>query len=568
MTTQAAPEIESSLTRRGWILAWLLLLAFVLVLYVPYAINGGFSIDDWGVIKVDHDHPGFWDCYRAWFPLFSNRPLAPAVLTVLSKVYRDNPLPYIVTNLLCLFLAMGFFCLAVRRQLGGVFCLLFMFLGSVPAISSAVIFSPVMQSTATVSVLLWALSLWITVRAAQTGRYSFWGYVPLLMGMLIYEIILPLMVMTVLLPMIVRPPLTAQATQPTLKRNLLRYALPPAAVLLAVAVLQKVIMPHFMEVYSRLNFTSLRAVLGLASWSFACTVGQAWIYVASVPQILTAESGKYHILVLLALAVTLRGLLSKAGPYPNPQRRNWLWVLVLAVLACSMLFVLSGSPANFSGGYKTRGLTSTWLTWSMLLAFLASQYQRRWPLAAVLLVGLFSANAFLVQRDNYIVSWRLQNQVRNSLDTKARELQVPRGAVVFGDVPGYVGGRLNFAEVFLAPWDWGASASLRTAGVFADGIPLTSQMIKDGEIERKDSIVVFSNYWEGDLSKSWFFQFNPSTNRGTLRKIEGPQDWDRLMQDLAQQTLNRRDPLVEDDMKKLIPYQSRSTPRRTTPLSR
>ena len=67
----------------------------------------------------------------------------------------------------------------------------------------------------------------------------------------------------------------------------------------------------------------------------------------------------------------------------------------------------------------------------MLLACLPSLSARRIPQilcrVAVLSVVALAVASFMVQRDNYILSWRLQNQVVNAFVTKAEEVGLPPG---------------------------------------------------------------------------------------------------------------------------------------------
>jgi hypothetical protein len=63
------------------------LIAFCLAVYIPLIMYGGIIVDDWGDIAHNLDCNGFFHCYQTWFPLFSNRPLAPLPITASTFLF-------------------------------------------------------------------------------------------------------------------------------------------------------------------------------------------------------------------------------------------------------------------------------------------------------------------------------------------------------------------------------------------------------------------------------------------------------------------------------------------------
>jgi hypothetical protein len=63
-----------------------LLLAFEGLLFLgadlPLLIKADISVDDWGDFFHNLNCNSFGACHQSWFPLFSNRPLAPLSITV------------------------------------------------------------------------------------------------------------------------------------------------------------------------------------------------------------------------------------------------------------------------------------------------------------------------------------------------------------------------------------------------------------------------------------------------------------------------------------------------------
>ena len=252
----ATADTNKCLRSFGWILATVV----IFLVYAPYVIWGGIIIDDWAVVYhlADSPHPpSIWESYLSWFPLFSNRPLAPIALALTSHLFAGCPRGFILTNLCFWFGAILLLIAAVRPYHGPVFGYLLLLLAAFPAISSTVIFSPAMQMLGTISIFLWALSFWLLLREVACDRYSCVPYLLLLAALLTYEIILPLLSLTVLYPLALRPSNSTDRPSRRFSTCLAKYVLPVVLILLALLILQKWIMPRFMVVDSRLRLPRL-----------------------------------------------------------------------------------------------------------------------------------------------------------------------------------------------------------------------------------------------------------------------------------------------------------------------
>ena len=139
-----------------------LLLAFVglflLAAYLPLLLQAGISVDDWGDISHNLDCNSFIACYQSWFPLFSNRPLAPLPITVLTFALGTWYAGYLWINSLIYLLAIGVCAKVIRQLLNSNQAFIFILFAAIPMIAMPVITSPINQSTATVSFLLWSYS--------------------------------------------------------------------------------------------------------------------------------------------------------------------------------------------------------------------------------------------------------------------------------------------------------------------------------------------------------------------------------------------------------------------------
>lgn len=176
---------------------------FVLGVYFPYILKGGWTCDDWMIVDHLQSHPGFWDYVCSWFPIFSARPLAPLILAAIARAYDKHPAYYVVSQCFLLGLSWITLSLAWRRLCGVAAGTVFLILVFLPSVASTLVFSPGMQHLAAVSYLLWTSSFVLHEKALRgSGSWvllTFSG-VLLFLGMLLYEIFLPLLVFQCFMP--------------------------------------------------------------------------------------------------------------------------------------------------------------------------------------------------------------------------------------------------------------------------------------------------------------------------------------------------------------------------------
>jgi hypothetical protein len=125
-------------------------IVYICIVYSTYICNGGFIIDDWGAMLTAYSGKTFSNIYASFLPLFTNRPLAPLPLAVTSLLFGGEPAFYIFINTILWLATAGILGIILYPFLG-YYSYFFFFLAATPIIGSTVIFSPVMQLTATVS---------------------------------------------------------------------------------------------------------------------------------------------------------------------------------------------------------------------------------------------------------------------------------------------------------------------------------------------------------------------------------------------------------------------------------
>lgn len=289
---------------------------FVLGVYFPYILNGGWICDDWMVIDHLQHHAGFWDYVRSWFPIFSARPLAPLILAAITHLYDDYPTYYVASQCLLLILSWTMLSFAWCRVCGVTAGTVFLILVSLPSVASTLVFSPAMQHLAAVSYLLWTTSFLLHERAFRHSGSGFLltlSGILLFLGMLLYEIFLPLLVFQCLMPLFLcsdyiksvdpalrnshNVPVRTQSprpeSHPTLERrhpaakamavglfrvsplahSLFVASLPVVLAVFFGLIIQKLVAPLFLPDMSRLNPGGLGMMARtFAYWVFAVTV--------------------------------------------------------------------------------------------------------------------------------------------------------------------------------------------------------------------------------------------------------------------------------------------------------
>jgi hypothetical protein len=505
---------------------------FLLAAYLPLVLQAGISVDDWGDISHNLDCDRFWSCYQSWFPLFSNRPLAPLPITLLTFALGTWYTGYLWINSLLYLLAIGVCAKVMRHILNTSQAMIFVLFAAIPMIAMPVITSPINQSTATVSFLLWAYSLAALFSYLQSGKRLSWvlSYFLLLMAFFTYEVILPLLVLTAFLPWV----WDARTFSIFKSRYWGQFLLPLIAVLAITWLWQKGIAPQFMEVDSRLKFSASSAVIKLYTFVdvFIRQIPQLFL---KLPAFLSWSNFVFALLAVFTLVVTYvlapRTQEASDSVLLNTQRsRRFLFIAALCLAACSFIFILSNESAT-AGGYQARGLSSTWFAFAIFLAAVSPTQGvllAVWRTFLILFLGL-CALSFSVQRDQTITAWQMQLQIIQDANELIRAQGLPPKSVVMGDVPHYLEPNYNQEIVFSQPWDFGAALAITNANQIAQGPVIDSARGQLRLLRMENDQVVALNFNGASLEQFWIYQFDPQIQRGTLTRITTPDQFAKLL---------------------------------------
>lgn len=524
----------------GLIFAWILVFA-------PHILFSGFIVDDWSVVRSGLTRANFWDNYASWFPLFSNRPAAPLILSAVSLLAGSDPQGYIVANLTIWLASLILIAKVFARSFSNRFLAVFLSLATFPSIASTVIFSIGMQSVGVASILLWSISLFLLDRHIQRRGWLCLAvsHLAVLASLLVYEITLPLLVINLVYP--------ALFVHGWVKRAFLHYTftylLPIFGLLTGILLLQKVVMPSFMPVYSRLTPGTFSGSLGsFLSWCWALLVDFPVLIIDSMQWIVMTNPYGVDlkpvaavvaaIFAFLLFATRVRFSLSTQPIISGDSRRKLLLLsmVLLALVSASLLFVLSGSPAQI-GGYGNRGMTSSWILLAMFLAMAADLFRRRgWELLVLVLMVL-NAWSFMLQRENYARSWILQNEIAQEVARKIKEINAPVETVsLLGHVPWLVPYSYNDEEVFQNSWDFGGAIWYADHTLNLNAMPLNpinSKKLKIGAANLE------LTYWKADYSNLWFFEFNERRGETRLLRVTDAQTMKAIAEQVSTAGFNR-----------------------------
>lgn len=502
---------------------WILSLAIVGLIYLPLLFWGGIICDDWGDIRQTWDCIGFFNCYREWFPLFSNRPLAPLPITLSTQLFSTHYSWYVITNTLIYLVALGLTTRALRDFLGSFALNTFFILAAVPCIAMPVIASPINQLTATVAFLYWAISINLLRSFCQNGRPASYvlSYLILLCGFLTYEIILPLLLLTAFIPALLKPQNLTKRPSKQWLTYFVQFIMPILGVLLLVILWQKVLAPQFMEVFSRLDINGSHLLRNLYTWISVFIFQLPKLFIKAIPAI-----SLYELVVFLFIGAFFY-LGMQQEKKQQGQKLNWgfFWICLASFVSSSLIFILSDQSA-VSWGYQARGLSSTWFALAILLACLtqmASLSTSKIRLVSIFLIVFFtcfSALSFSIQRDKYIESWQLQMHILGDAVALIKKQAIGPNASIIGNVPRYTPNNYNRELVFSQSWDFPAALVLYAQNQVRGGIVVDSRGNDLQNLRIENGIATVNDKGIVDFTNLWLYDYEPKTNKGELSRIK------------------------------------------------
>jgi hypothetical protein len=495
----------------------------LLIAYMPLILFGGIIVDDWGAIQgaLGCAKSTFWSCLQTHYPLWANRPIAPIPITFFTFIFGTFYSGYLITNSIIYLGAVLITASVLKKITGFIPALFFACVASFPAISMPIIVSPVVQMTATIAYLYWAISLYCICRSVQTSsKVSYFiGYLFLLFSFLTYEVILPLLVLTTLLPYFY----IAKEKQKPFSKYVIDYLLPVILILGITVQWQKVIAPAiFSVVYSRLSLDLSHISREFNSWA-SVFIAQIPTLVQKIPRFLNVYNVSSTVLVLISLGYAIK---QSTKISLNKRQFYYLVTASLCFLSSSLIFILSGQSADI-GGYQSRGLSSTWFTFCILISAIIWVALSLPIIFRILLAGLVilvcgtNFLTYLIQSNNYIESWRMQKAIIADA-TELIEKKSIKNALILGNVPTYVKKNFNNEIVFGAPWDFGAALGISMPNNGIGGAVIDTRNGQFHQLEVHQDHFLLDAWWRGEYKNLWLYDFDPESKKGSITKINGP----------------------------------------------
>lgn len=487
------------------------------MLYVPYLLYGGFIVDDQAIAGVSANNAGFVMTYKTLFPQFANRPFAPLLFSITSNVFGDTIRPYLAINAIVWLSAIALIAWVIRRAVHLPAAMLFFIFGSLPIFSSTILFSPAVMIMGSFSVLFWAVSLYAVLIYTQKRRpfllitSSFFA----LLSLLSYEATLPLLVFNLLLPLIIGELETRE------RFNVLyikRYVVPVASALILAVLYQKVLAPQLSPDISRLRFRGL-AIIPAATSKFI------FLLVADIPLLLGRAFVRIREIPLgawvsiLALGSAIGSLWHNSRILNEYAKKRTIRATAIAGFAAAAtlgLYILAGTLPRISG-YDNRGLIGFGIALAVLLACIFPYLWRRHWLAGALciVVSMVYSMSFVLQRQNYIHSARLQREIRIDLAARAAAAHVPVDDFILVTLPGYLSTNFNNEVVFGDELD--TRISIPTSAGDIVGVPLSRRRIISSRTVLENDIIR-SDDFSGSVAAAWYYRANEQ-GIGVLKKI-------------------------------------------------
>ncbi len=523
-----------------------LLGALMAIVYVPFMIHGGISMEGW--VGVDAASGTTWaDNFWVVLRHVPNRPVLVAIAFLTGRLFGENPVGYNVLSILFWLMNCALAASVLKRFLGGTAAMLFVLFASVPvAASSALLHSSVLLGMIA-AVLFWTVSFHYLVKFQEGKKWLDFalGYFFVLMSLLTYEVTLPLIVLNILLPFVYR--------DKKVVLKIVGHGLMVASLVGLSSLNQLILMPRLLHIHISsliLNGMTLRRVV----WS----VG-SWFYSLSfdLPILLLSSLNKVGILefseVALLLFLLIFGIkqMSNQLETRSGMRKLFLMTVLISLMSCAALFIFSiAKPSTY--GYANRVLLSSYFLLCIFLADATSHLSKSrayWVCALVLLPFYTS---MISQRDNFIEAARLAKAILEDCAHKVLEQNVPAPAAVFANVPEHTAKNINNEEVLLGWWDFGFGLKYFTKGVVD---PVKSHVITVNYLVKKAD-EGYENHFTSraaEVRKNlWYYEYDIKSGQSFLRRIPEDQDIHVLIDEIKAKNLNGIVPILSLEIKERV----------------
>lgn len=534
----------------GYRLSIVLITLLFLTAYFPFVLRGGLISDDWSVRSNAYFNSGLWqNCYYWVVEVSPQRPLQALLAATTGYIFGGNTAGYIILNLSVMISSILCTALILKKYTGKTDALLFILFASIPTIASTSIFSPAMLIVTPVTTFLWSLSLFTLDQYMNNQKkvYYVLTYVLIFLALLIFEVILPFLVITVLLPMSKYLENGTALSLKFLRNYFIKFFVPVISIVLGIIIFQK-LTAHSLATQIHLVPGIKVIIKTFVAWASSFTTELCFLLINSAMQLGTDLFSRPDILLtgvtLIIFSFIFVKIVSSHAHLSEKveiriKERFFLGIVILALLSCPILFIVSNYIPVIHG-YDNRLMHSTWFLLSMILAWATGRIFRTKICFVAPVIIFFLFASIIAQRDNFILSWALQQKIINDCTKKAEQADVRQDSVIIGNVPKYLPNNLNNEEVFNNIWDFGSALRVHTDGLVYRGIPINSTKLRQGRFIVKDNFFFVNRVWKPKFSADnlWYYEYDQQTAQSKFIQISGIQHLQSILEEIKEHNIN------------------------------
>ena len=445
-------------TDRSFHLLTFLLFIFI---YFNYLVYGGFGsgdgIGDYNFVK--NSNYGILENFKIRiFELNDySRPVSIFFNILIHTLFKDNLIFYTFFNLFIWYLLIYiiYFCLNffLYKHVAGYFLLLGLF----PFYSTAIFAEPYLLSAYHASILLWAISLYLSLKFSQSYNLYFkiFSILFLILSLLTLEIILPLIILSILLPYILRNSIE-QKTSLFVIKNFLIFFIPVSFICFLFLIYKIFIIKLFFsgEIYGYNNIDLVSALQGLY-YFFSIIIE---LPILLYKGILHINFNKLFVIIIFIYLInnyffneTQKNLVFKKNiNYFNVKL--FCFSILISIVINSSIFILSSYPSVSYGPYN-KMMVCSFIVLSVLISILVL-YKKTFftKILSFVLIFLF-INSIEIQFSNFVNSWTLRNYIANKIKNELVDLKNINEVILFANVPHHLNSNYNNEPVFFTKWN-------------------------------------------------------------------------------------------------------------------
>jgi len=469
---------------------FVLLPLVILPPYIYFISRGNFLVDDWGQLSNGNS---FVSQISDWESLWAYRPISWIALPLAVNVLRDNFILLTIFHLalysFSVFQIISWRILnldVIQRRFLAI--LLFS-----PFFASTFILSPINQLSASLSLSIFALGLLFEKRSQSIRGRNFIVYFCFLLSLLSYEISAPLIFTHYMFTVLPKPRKLATI-----------FSLP--AVLILLVFWQKIIAVYIFNS----DFSRLETLNPIPLISFVFT------YLFSIPLALASGfiSQPIYVLAIFVLFMYFLGWNLVATREVEHKPKD-ITILLLGFLSSGFLFLLSGRYSLIEG-YQNRGLTSSWILFSVILVRSLS-HRKKWLSCLIILIIAVNYVLFLGKIEDSVLASDARRTVLAEI--RAQEDLISSGTTtLILDVPCLLPEAKVRTEVFCTAWD--ARGALAREGLKFENVFVTNDALSLDLLALKSNTLAQVIFFKGDFQVDRVSPLTPDLRRELILQSE------------------------------------------------